>query len=186
MTHDQLLIIDFEATCSDTGAVPREEMEIIEIGAVLADAATFAVVDDFQSFVRPVRHPTLTQFCTRLTTITQADIESAPGFADMMAALDAWLQPYGAPLFCSWGDYDRKQLQQDCAYHDLPYPFGEDHLNLKRAFGRRQRLAKGPGLGSGLKMAGLTFEGTAHRGIDDARNMTRLLPWILGDARMSR
>jgi inhibitor of KinA sporulation pathway (predicted exonuclease) len=33
---------------------------------------------------------------------------------------------------------------------------------------------------------GLTFEGTAHRGIDDARNMARLLPWIFGDGRVAR
>ena len=31
-----------------------------------------------------------------------------------------------------------------------------------------------------MKMAGLQFEGTAHRGIDDARNIARLLPLIVG------
>ena len=27
------LVVDLEATCSDDGAVPRDQMEIIEIGA---------------------------------------------------------------------------------------------------------------------------------------------------------
>ncbi|MDF2697512.1 MAG: Inhibitor of the KinA pathway to sporulation, putative exonuclease, partial [Labilithrix sp.] len=31
-----------------------------------------------------------------------------------------------------------------------------------------------------LEHAGLTLEGTHHRGIDDARNIARLLPWLLG------
>ena len=30
-----------------------------------------------------------------------------------------------------------------------------------------------------LKLVGLFLEGTHHRGIDDARNRVKLLPWIL-------
>ena len=72
--HPGYLIIDFEATCANDGSVPRGEMEIIEIGAVLVEAATFGTLGTFQSFVRPVRHPMLTPFCTELTTITQSDV----------------------------------------------------------------------------------------------------------------
>jgi len=35
------VIVDLEATCSRDATVPREEMEIIEIGAVMVDARTF-------------------------------------------------------------------------------------------------------------------------------------------------
>jgi inhibitor of KinA sporulation pathway (predicted exonuclease) len=31
-----------------------------------------------------------------------------------------------------------------------------------------------------LKMAGITLEGTHHRGIDDTRNIVKLMPYILG------
>ncbi|MEM6997030.1 MAG: 3'-5' exonuclease, partial [Myxococcota bacterium] len=71
MTADYYLVIDLEATCDDAGAVPKHESEIIEIGAVLADAFTLAPCEEFQTFVRPVRHPTLTEFCVGLTHITQ-------------------------------------------------------------------------------------------------------------------
>lgn len=64
------LVIDLEATTSDDGSLPPEQMETIEIGAVLVDAQTLAVVDEYQSFVRPVRHPRLLPFCTKLTSIT--------------------------------------------------------------------------------------------------------------------
>jgi inhibitor of KinA sporulation pathway (predicted exonuclease) len=59
------LVIDLEATTSDDGSLPPDEMETIEIGAVLADARTLAVVDEFQSFVRPVRRPRLLPFPLR-------------------------------------------------------------------------------------------------------------------------
>jgi inhibitor of KinA sporulation pathway (predicted exonuclease) len=61
------LVIDVEATCDDAGAVPGPEMEIIEVGAVFVDGASLEAVEEFQSFVRPVRHPRLTALCTPLT-----------------------------------------------------------------------------------------------------------------------
>ncbi len=74
------LVFDLAATCDDNGADPRAEMEIIEIGAALVDGCALQPLHAFQTFVRPVRHPRLTWFCTGLTSIAQADIDSAPGF----------------------------------------------------------------------------------------------------------
>jgi len=34
------LIVDLEATCSDDGTIPSQEMEIIEIGAVMLNRST--------------------------------------------------------------------------------------------------------------------------------------------------
>jgi Exonuclease len=64
ITHDCYRIVDMEATCSADGSVPPHKMEIIEIGAVMQSARTFEVESKFQSFVCPVRHPELTEFCT--------------------------------------------------------------------------------------------------------------------------
>src|SRR5688500_7338416 len=80
------LVIDVEATCSRCRVVvPIEEMEIIELGAVLLDAV-HGVIGEFETFVRPVRHPRLTPFCTELTGITQDDVDRAPGFPQALAA----------------------------------------------------------------------------------------------------
>lgn len=169
------LIVDFEATCSDDGSVPRTEMEIIEIGALLQNARTFEVESEFQTFVRPVRHPSLTSFCTQLTTITQADVSRAPAFPEAATAMTAWLKPFDDFLFSSWGDYDRNQLKQDCEFHNMQPPLGPGHLNLKRAFaeaiGRRKLL----GIGGALRHLGIEFDGTPHRGIDDVRNIARIV-----------
>lgn len=178
---ENYLVIDFEATCCDRGTVPREHMEIIEIGAVMVAARDFRVEGEFQSFVRPVRHSVLTPFCRQLTSIRQADVDAAPAFGEMVATFKEWLYRWRGFTFCSWGDYDLHQLNQDCDFHRVPNPIGAPHLNLKRAMTERLALRKKPGLGDAVKMAGLQFEGTAHRGIDDARNIARLLPLIVGD-----
>lgn len=173
------LVIDLEATCDDRGAVPRHETEIIEIGAVLVDGATLTPVEDFQTFVAPVRHPKLTPFCTELTTITQADLASAPRFPLAIDRLRRFVGGRDA-LFCSWGDYDRKQFEQDAAHHRVPLPFGGRHLNLKKAFSEQLGESKRFGMDGALRRVGLPLVGTHHRGIDDARNIARLLPWALG------
>lgn len=177
---DYWLVIDLEATCCDDERFPRREMEIIEIGAVMADARSYRAVDEFQTFVRPVRHPVLTTFCRQLTGITQENVDAADGFAQAMTELTKWMACYPGSIFCSWGDYDLRQFERDCTFHSIAWPFGERHVNLKKRFGSRFKLKRGEGLIDALRKHSLTFEGRPHRGIDDARNITRLLPILLG------
>jgi inhibitor of KinA sporulation pathway (predicted exonuclease) len=175
---DHYLVVDLEATCDEGGAMPRDQTEIIEIGAVLVEGKTLRTVAEFMTFVRPIVHPVLTAFCTQLTTITQDMVDPAPGFPAAAARLAAFGQ--GA-LFCSWGNYDRNQLAQDARLHGIAPPLGPDHWNLKEAFaetgGSRRR---GLGVFAALHKVGLPPIGTHHRGIDDARNIARLLPYVLG------
>ncbi len=176
------LVIDLEATCDDERRLPSRQMEIIEIGAVLVDPASLDPVGEFQTFVKPVRHPVLTPFCTRLTSITQADVAGAPGFPQAIRQLARFIEGRDA-LFCSWGDYDRHQFEQDARYHKVALPFGGRHLNLKKRFSAELGEEKRYGMAGALRRVGLTLRGTHHRGIDDARNIARLLPWSLGRVR---
>jgi inhibitor of KinA sporulation pathway (predicted exonuclease) len=173
-----LLIVDLEATCDDRGAVPKHEMETIEIGAVLVQHESLAPMGEFQTFIKPVRNAVLTEFCCKLTSIRQTDVDAAPGFPEALSALTRFV---GArrTLFCSWGNYDRNQLAQDAMHHGVELRF-RDHLNLKAEFAQSTGSTKTLGLEGALQKVGLKFEGTAHRGIDDARNIVRLLPWVLG------
>jgi inhibitor of KinA sporulation pathway (predicted exonuclease) len=176
------LVIDLEATCDDQGAVPKHEMEIIEVGAVLVEARELSPVGEFQTFIKPVRHPTLTPFCTGLTTITQADVDGAPGFRDAMLALRRFVGARQV-TFGSWGDYDRKQFDQDAGYHHVALPFLARHVNLKKMFSDSLGEKKRFGMAQALERVGLPLVGTHHRGIDDARNIAGLLPWSLGRTR---
>jgi inhibitor of KinA sporulation pathway (predicted exonuclease) len=175
ISNEYYLIVDVEATCSDIGMVPRGEMEIIEIGAVVQCTRTLEIVSEFETCVRPVRHPELTEFCMRLTGILQSEVDHAPPFADAIAAMQEWTCQFDDALFCSWGDYDRNQFLQDCAFHDVAYPFRSGHLNVKAAYSRSMGLKKKLGLGEALRHAGMRFEGSPHRGLDDARNIARIV-----------
>ncbi len=175
---EHFVVIDLEATCDRQGW-PRERMEIIEIGAVLLDA-DLTPVGEHQTFVRPREHPRLTPFCRDLTGIAQADVLAAPGYPEAIAGLlDAI--PSGRPLFCSWGGFDARLFAREDARHALPGRL-PPHWNLAGAFSGRLGLRRRFGVLGALERAGLSFEGRPHRGIDDARNIARLLPWCLGRA----
>jgi inhibitor of KinA sporulation pathway (predicted exonuclease) len=52
-------------------------METLEIGLVVIDLESLEIVDEFQRFVRPQINPILTDFCKKLTSIQQADVDGA-------------------------------------------------------------------------------------------------------------
>jgi inhibitor of KinA sporulation pathway (predicted exonuclease) len=184
-TPTHYLVIDLEATTDENNRlVPRNHMEIIEIGAVLVDARTLAPEAEFQTFVKPVRHPKLTDFCMKLTSIRQSDVDGAPRFPEAIESLRRFIDGRDA-LFCSWGRYDRNQFEQDARYHRVSLPFGNRHLNLKEEFSAQLGESRGYGMDGALRRVKLPLVGTHHRGIDDARNIARLLPWALGRARLT-
>lgn len=177
--YDYYLVLDLEATCCDRQTIKRKETEIIEIGAVMVEAQGLTIVDEFQTFIKPVRHPILTSFCQSLTSITQAQVDRAPKYAEAIALLQQWLSQYPNAVFGSWGDYDRHQFQQDSKFHHLPFPIAFPHVNLKQRFTDTQSLPRRYGMAEALQLAGIELEGTHHRGIDDAKNIAKLLPFIL-------
>jgi len=172
-----LLVIDLEATCSGDDAVPKGEMEIIEIGAVLLGQGLLAE-DEFNAFVRPVRHPQLTDYCRELTGISQGDVDGALPFPGVMASFSCWVEKTGAQLWTSWGMFDRIQFERDFALHGLQSSLPPRHANLREAWGKSVGPPN-PDFLEALGRAGITFEGRQHRGIDDARNIARLIPHVL-------
>jgi len=179
------IIVDFEATCCDKGNITRDEMEIIEIGAVVLEGNDPEILAEYQSFIKPVRHPELTTFCTEMTTITQDMVGSARPFDEVIEEFSHWIASFENPIFCSWGNYDKNQLKQDCSFHDVKYPFTEEHINIKQRFANNMALKKGVSLGKALYKANLKFDGTAHRGIDDARNMAQLSERVFPKAQVA-
>jgi inhibitor of KinA sporulation pathway (predicted exonuclease) len=172
------LVIDLEATCSDDKSIPRQETEIIEIGAVILNRSTWEVDAEYQQFIKPIRHPILTDFCTQLTTIKQTDVENASTFPEAMISFKEWILKFPNYTFCSWGDYDKRQFNQDCRFHEIPYPFTPEHINIKKQFSDYLGVSKAFGMAGALEKLGFELMGTHHRGIDDARNIAKIFRYM--------
>jgi 3'-5' exoribonuclease 1 len=173
--EELFFIMDLEATCWEESR--PGDMETIEIGAVMLEDGGFPRVE-FNEFIRPLAYPILSEFCKDLTSIRQKDVDRADPFPVVFQRFLEWLGP-GPFVWCSWGNYDRKQLQQDCRRHNIEWPESLSlHINLKEVFARHMNR-KQCGMKRALKMLGLPLDGTHHRGIDDARNITRITWSIL-------
>lgn len=174
---DQILVIDVESTCWE-GPPPKGQIsEIIEIGLCTLDAVTLERTEKRCILVRP-QHSEVSDFCTRLTTLTAADVAAG---VTLQEAVEILAKKYVAQdrLFASWGDYDRGQFQRNCDHYKIKYPFGPTHLNIKNLFSIALGLPKEMGIDAALTKAGMELEGTHHRGVDDAWNIAALLAWLL-------
>lgn len=177
--HSTVIIVDLEATC-EPSPQDRTLMETIEIGAVRVEPGAWASVDEFQTFVRPTLRPQLSTFCTELTSITQAEVDGAPYFAQAFAEFMAWVGPNPCVLG-TWGRYDVSQFALDCERSALvwpPEPF-VGYWNIKASFAKAFQPRR-RGLGAAMRRLGVPFEGRAHRGIDDVRAIaTAVLPRLM-------
>lgn len=174
------LVIDLEAT-TEEGGWPVAEMEIIEIGASLV-SSDGRELDHFQRFVRPLRRPYLTSFCRELTHISQANVDAAAPLNAVWPLFERWLTAHHPRLagWASWGEYDRRQLEQDWSQQQLNSALtAVPHLNLKQRFAEARRLQRPVSLNTALQLAGMNFNGQQHRALEDARNTARLLPLVL-------
>ena len=176
-----MIVLDFEATCGDEG--PVRPQEIIEYPSVLVALDTLEIVDEFTSFVRPYHNPQLTEFCRKLTSITQEDVDGAPYFHEALAAHEKWIDGHGLTesnaVIVTCGDWDLgTMLPAQCRVGLKPVeclrPIYTRWLNIKVLF-ESIKGQKARGMASMLRALGIALTGVHHRGIDDCRNIVKIL-----------
>ncbi|KAL8529277.1 hypothetical protein ACS0TY_006633 [Phlomoides rotata] len=176
------VVIDFEATC-DKGKNPHPQ-EIIEFPSVIVNSITGQLEACFQTYVRPTCNQVLTDFCKDLTGIQQIQVDRGVTLSEALLRHDKWLEKKGIKntnfAVVTWSNWDcRVMLESECRYKKIRKPpyfnrwinlrvpfqevFGDDRCNLKQA----------------VEKAGLTWQGRAHCGLDDAKNTARLLALIM-------
>ncbi len=174
------IIFDLEATCWQ-GRPPSKVQEIIEIGAVMVDGYGDEI-SRFNRFVRPILNTNLSAFCQELTSIRQQDVDRAKTFERVAEDFQDWgLMLDEDYLLCSWGGFDKKMLIQDSLLHKMEPDWAEPHINLKQQYVDLKRLRKPCGLKAAVEREGFDFDGTHHRGIDDAINLAKLFVKFLDD-----
>jgi len=178
-TFTHALVIDLEATCCNRGSLNKDTIEIIEIGAFLVELKSFTTCFDFHQYVQPVKSTTITSFCSRLTGIQQADVENAPYFPQIVEELTLKLQAYPQTVFANWSNFDWRQFQKDCQYHQIEFPFQNGCWDLQKLFCKKQKHKQLYSVKGALEMVKLEFEGREHSAYYDACNTAKLLPYCL-------
>lgn len=172
------VVIDLECTCWEREDPNKQPHEIIEIGAVLLDE-NYNYIKEFTQFVKPLDNPILTEYCIDLTSITQKDVDVAPTLSAAIAQLNRWMGLSDDITFCSWGYFDKDQLLDECRLNSIDYPFNNEHINIKVRFSEIMQRTKKMGLRKALRILDIPFEGTQHRGIDDAKMIAKVFKIIM-------
>lgn len=180
-------VLDFEATCWIYEKAGNRA-EIIEFPSVLIkvnyqNLPTY--VSEFRKFVKPTLNPILTDFCTKLTGITQSDVDNANTFKTVFMEHQTWLKehvPDSCKLFfATCGHWDLRTMlpNQVKKINGLKIPSCyKCYINLKDDF----KFFYGKTVGSMTDMLtklGLKLEGRHHSGIDDCRNIAKVLVTML-------
>jgi inhibitor of KinA sporulation pathway (predicted exonuclease) len=181
MSYNKILVVDLEATCEDYNVSPWLS-EIIEVGFAILERDKGIVHKD-TVLIRPDKS-LITQYCVDLTTITPELIkkEGVPR-KDAINYFNKKIIKAGLKKFSNleawvtWGVGDKDDLEKEWGKQELP----ANHINLAAlwSYYSKNEYAKHVGLDSVLAHLHLTFEGTRHRGVDDAFNTAKILKEIL-------
>jgi inhibitor of KinA sporulation pathway (predicted exonuclease) len=177
-TTNKIIIIDLEATCWEGNPPKGQESEIIEIGVCIFDTTTASISKNKGILITP-EHSKVSPFCTQLTTITQQMLDDEG--ISLEDANDILREAYDSENYtwASYGAYDLNMFKKQCSKFRIDYPFSNDHINVKQRFAEIKGLRKEVGMGGALKMLNIPLEGTHHRGVDDAKNIAKILNWCL-------
>ncbi|KAJ0808527.1 putative ribonuclease H-like superfamily, exonuclease, RNase T/DNA polymerase III [Helianthus annuus] len=176
------VVIDFEATC-DKERNPHPQ-EIIEFPSVIVSSFTGQLEACFQTYVRPTCNQLLTDFCKDLTGIQQFQVDRGVTLSEALVRHDKWLEMKGIKnanfAVVTWSNWDcRVMLESECRFKKIRKPcYFNRWINLKAAFCEVFGVAK-CNLKEAVQMAGLSWQGRAHCGLDDARNTARLLALMM-------
>lgn len=184
-----MCVMDFEATC-DESVFGSYQHEIIEFPVVLVNLAGASIAGEFHSYVRPTENTELTEFCRQLTGITQEQVDAAPTLPEVLQSFDEWMSEKGLVYtdhsqdfaFATHGPWDlRYFLHNECERKGFRKPaYFDKWCNIKRSYSRRygMRASTIPNM---LSSQGMEFQGKLHSGIDDTRNIARLVMKLVKD-----
>ncbi|KAF8333976.1 ribonuclease H-like domain-containing protein [Cantharellus anzutake] len=216
--YDAFLVVDVEATCH-SGCGFDYPNEIIEWPVILlrwndqtedGRASSLVQVAEFRSYVRPTWRPQLSTFCTDLTGITQADIDSAPTWPEVLGLFAEFLAHHGLIdprtgarsqkfIFCCDGPFDiRDFVTKQSHISKIPIPgyLRGDILDIRKSVASlmASRELREPMTSTAahiqrnnqkhlylpipMQLSALllpSFTGRLHCGLDDARNVARIL-----------
>jgi sporulation inhibitor KapD len=162
----QYLFIDFEFTMPEKNKKnPDFYPEIIEAGIVVVQNGK--IIEQFSSFVAPVKFIKLTERCKSFLNITQTQVDSGITFKQLVQKLVNY-QETAPTSVVTWGNMDMKVLKSNCEKSNLPFPFTSKEIDLsmeyKRFFGDQNQT----GLWKAVQEYGKEGTGKHHRALDDA------------------
>lgn len=177
----QHLFIDFEFTMPERNVrVEKFYPEIIEIGIV--SVINDQIVDQFSSFVTPLRFPILSDRCKTFLHISQQQVDNGISFIELVRKMESFNKNYDN-VIVTWGNMDMKVLRHNCHQANVSFPLKAAEIDLsmeyKRFFGDQNQT----GLWKAVQEYGKEGTGKHHRALDDALTTYNIFRLVEKDKR---
>jgi len=167
-TIQAALYLDLELNCPDRFRPGDPDPEIIEIAVVELDVASLRIIRERNYLVRP--HRDISRRCAKITGLTSEDFKGAATFREVIAEIGSeWP---GRATSIAWGE-DGPTLTRACRQHRVRMPFRRS-IDLSQIVRQALLFENQVSLRAALELLGLSFEGSAHMALADARNTARL------------
>jgi inhibitor of KinA sporulation pathway (predicted exonuclease) len=186
---DYFVVLDFEATC-DATKTPSYTQEIIEFPSVLISTSSSQprVVSTFQKYVKPIV-AVLSNFCTELTGIQQAQVDHGVLFAKALQLHKEWLWTHinkASFVLVTCGDWDlasmlprQVKLLDSTKCPSIPACY-KKWINIKKTFKTHTKTKPGSMMDM-LAALNLAHVGRHHSGIDDCVNIANIVMALIND-----
>jgi sporulation inhibitor KapD len=177
----QHLFIDFEFTMPEKNKKnPDFYPEIIEAGIVAVQNGK--IIEQFSSFVTPIKFSKLTDRCKSFLNISQKQVDHGIAFQQLVQKLTEY-QQLGQTTVVTWGNMDMKVLRINCDKANIRFPFLTKEIDLsmeyKRFFGDQNQT----GLWKAVQEYGKEGTGKHHRALDDALTTYNIFRLVEKDKR---
>lgn len=155
--------------------------EIVEIGAVKAIKVDgkLEIVDRFQSFVKPTKHP-YTDFCEKFTNIPREVIELSKTFPEVMNDFKNWVGSENN-CYCTWGSGDESIFRRNCTMHkinfkEIVHVTNDVQLQVSKILKSGQRTS----LKKAIEILKIQHDnGTYHRADFDAEGTAKVISQLI-------
>ena len=146
--------------------------EIIQIGAVKMDE-NLEIIDTFKIMVKPKYYRSMHKKVSRLTSITDDDLEYGFPFKQALSYFNNWCTQ--DCIFLTWGGDDVRTLNSNLMVHKMQYYSIPKTYDIQRLFSRQiTRDRRQYGLTQALELVNEPAC-IAHDALNDAINTARIL-----------
>jgi len=187
--YDYILVLDFEATCLKDARIHPQE--IIEFPCIMLETKTSSIKSIFHQYVRPVKNPVLSSFCTEFTGITQRMVDESKTFPDVFNDFLKWVADEigedSKLVVATCGDWDLNvmlpaQLRLNGIYRDKVPTYLKRWINVKKVFERETKVVISRhrnDLTQMMETLKLPLVGHLHSGIDDVKNIAKVVEALM-------
>ena len=191
-----ICVLDFEANCAENMKALGMDNEVIEFPSVLlkVDGHTVTKISEFQLYCKPKHTPILTPFCKQLTKITQDKVDAGVAFPDALKQHEMWLRS-NVPNFdehiklntcviVTCGNWDMVTMaRKEYKNYGIKnvHSIYKRFVNIKQDFCTFYKRNKQLGMDGMLNILKLKLDGTHHSGIDDCRNISKIVIKMFSD-----